>query len=89
MPLLHLGAALVGRDAVQDVEQASDMMGRDLNGHLQGVHGPAQDVLMGHPGGAPLLHLLDGCWILEEGAVSWAKAQNTVSSVDNKARLMC
>jgi hypothetical protein len=62
---------LVGRDAVQDVEQAIDTMDREINGHLQGVHGPDQDVLL--RGGVPLL-FLNGCWLLAEGAVAWAKA---------------
>jgi hypothetical protein len=70
LPFLNRGAALVGRDAVQNFEKPSDAMGGELNGHPQGVHGPSQDVLPGRPCCVALLHLLNGRWLLAERAVA-------------------
>jgi hypothetical protein len=45
-----------------------------LNGHLQGVHDPSQDVLPGRPCCVALLHLFNGRWLLAERTIARAEA---------------
>ena len=85
MPFLHACPTLGARDAVQDLPQLCDAVGRKVNGEVDGVNHPPEDKLHRVPAAVTFAELLEGHRLLTKDGVSFCQgAEDVVYYVEER-----